>query len=79
MRRASSRASTEPVVTRRRRARNDRSSPTTLLPEGRSAYSSLAVLPDGSVGVLYERGEKNHWEKIGFVRFGLDLLAAPGN
>lgn len=35
-----------------------------LLYTGPSAYSDLAVLPNGMVGCLYERGEKNPYETI---------------
>ena len=37
--------------------------------EGPSAYSSLAVLRDRSIGLLYERGDTRPYEKITFVRF----------
>lgn len=43
--------------------------------EGPAAYSSLVVLPDRSVGLLYERGEKRPYERISFARFSLDWLA----
>ena len=42
-----------------------------LLHEGPSAYSCLTVLPDGSIGCLYEGGENDAYEKIIFVRFSL--------
>ncbi|MEX0938696.1 MAG: sulfatase-like hydrolase/transferase [Pirellulales bacterium] len=45
-----------------------------LLHEGTSAYSCLAVLPDGSIGCLYEGGDENAYEKIIFKRFSLDWL-----
>jgi sialidase-1 len=45
-----------------------------LLHEGPSAYSSLAVLPDRSIGCLYERGEESPYEKIAFARFSLGWL-----
>ncbi len=45
-----------------------------LLHEGPSAYSCLAVLPDLSIGCLYERGEKSPYEKITFARFPLSWL-----
>jgi sialidase-1 len=35
---------------------------------GPSAYSSLAVLRGGSLGLLYERGEKSPYETITFTR-----------
>ena len=40
-----------------------------VLHEGPSAYSDLAVLPDGTVLCLYERGEKNAYEEIVLARF----------
>jgi len=40
-----------------------------LLHEGPAAYSCLAVLPDGSIGCLYENGEKHPYERITFARF----------
>jgi sialidase-1 len=36
---------------------------------GPSAYSSLAVLRDRTIGLLYERGEKGPYERIMFARF----------
>jgi sialidase-1 len=47
-----------------------------VLETGASAYSSIAVLADGSVGVLYERGEEHPYERITFARFGVAWLAA---
>ena len=40
--------------------------------DGSSAYSDLVVLPDGSIGCLYER---DNYGKISFARFTLDWLA----
>ncbi len=40
-----------------------------LIHEGPSAYSSLAILPDKSIGLLYERGAARPYEKITFARF----------
>lgn len=45
-----------------------------VLHPGPSAYSSLAVLPDGSIGCLYEGGTKTAYDKILFARFTLDWL-----
>jgi sialidase-1 len=42
--------------------------------EGPSAYSSLAVLRDRTVGLLYERGEKGPYERITFARFDLGWI-----
>jgi sialidase-1 len=41
---------------------------------GSTAYSCLAVLPDMTVGCLYERGEKNAYEKISLARFSIEWL-----
>ncbi len=41
---------------------------------GPSAYSDLVVLPDGTMGCLYERGEKGAYERITFARFSLEWL-----
>jgi sialidase-1 len=45
-----------------------------VIHEGPAAYSSLVVLPDRSVGLLYERGERRPYERITFAHFGLDWL-----
>ena len=45
-----------------------------LLHEGPSAYSCLTVLPDGSIGCLYEGGQNNAYEKIVFARFSVKSL-----
>lgn len=42
---------------------------------GPSAYSSLAILQDGTIGLLYERGKANAYEEIEFARFNLRWLA----
>ena len=41
---------------------------------GPSAYSDLVVLPDGTIGCLYERGQKHAYEKITFARLTLSWL-----
>ena len=41
---------------------------------GWTAYSCLTVLPDGTIGVLYESGAKSPYEKIVFARFSLAWL-----
>jgi sialidase-1 len=38
---------------------------------GPAAYSCLTVLQDGTIGCLYERGEKQAYELITFARFPL--------
>lgn len=40
-----------------------------------AAYSSLGVLADGSIGLLYENGEAESYERITFARFSLDWLS----
>jgi len=47
-----------------------------LLHAGPAAYSCLTVLPDGTVGCLYERGEKQPYENITFARFPFTWLTA---
>jgi len=42
--------------------------------EGPAAYSSLVVLPDRSVGLLFERGDRSAYEKITFVGLTLEWL-----
>ena len=41
---------------------------------GPAAYSSLTILEDGTIGLLYERGDKRADEKITFARFTLEWL-----
>jgi hypothetical protein len=41
---------------------------------GASAYSSLTVLPDGSLGIYYENGENSTYQMY-FVRFSLNWLS----
>ncbi len=50
-----------------------------MIEKGRSGYSSLTVLPDGTVGMVYEGGTtsggvENHFGKISFARFNLEWL-----
>jgi sialidase-1 len=45
-----------------------------IVHEGPAAYSSLVVLPDRSIGLLYERGDRSPYEQIGFARVTLDWL-----
>jgi sialidase-1 len=47
-----------------------------LIDAGPSAYSSLAMLPNGTAGLLYEHGAANAYERITFLKFSLDWLAA---
>jgi sialidase-1 len=43
---------------------------------GPAAYSCLTVLPDGGIGCIYERGEKDAYETITFARFDREWLMA---
>jgi sialidase-1 len=45
-----------------------------LLHAGPSAYSELCVVPDMTVGCLYERGQKTPYERITFAQFDLEWL-----
>lgn len=45
-----------------------------LLDARPAAYSCLARLFDGTVGILYEAGEKSPYEKLVFARFSLEWL-----
>ena len=47
-----------------------------LLYEGPSAYSSLAKLSRGTIGLLYERGDRSPYERITFARFDVYGLLA---
>jgi len=39
-----------------------------------AAYSSLGILPDGSIVLLYENGEEDAYERITCARFSLEWL-----
>jgi sialidase-1 len=39
-----------------------------------SAYSCLAVLADGTIGILYEAGAKDAYENLVFARFDVDWI-----
>lgn len=45
-----------------------------VLHAGPAAYSCLTVLPDGTIGCLYERGEKHPYESLTFARFTREWL-----
>ncbi len=45
-----------------------------LIHRGPSAYSSLARLPDGSVGLLYEGGAEQAYQQIRLARFSIEWL-----
>jgi sialidase-1 len=49
-----------------------------VLHAGPAGYSCLTALPDGTLGCLYERGEKSPYETITFARFPFRWLAADG-
>ncbi|MEO2046673.1 MAG: exo-alpha-sialidase [Pirellulales bacterium] len=49
-----------------------------LLHRGPAAYSCLTVLPDRSIGCLYECGDTDAYEKIRFSRFTLTWLQQKG-
>ncbi|MDI6619648.1 MAG: sialidase family protein [Clostridiales bacterium] len=42
--------------------------------EGPSAYSDLAVAPDGTIFCMYERGKDGPYEKISIARFNMEWL-----
>ena len=45
-----------------------------LIHQGPSSYSSLAILPDNTIGLLYEGGEEHRRAWIKFARFNLEWL-----
>ena len=45
-----------------------------VLHEGPAAYSCMAVLPDGQIGILYERGDDSPYEKVTFAKFPPEWL-----
>jgi hypothetical protein len=50
-----------------------------LIRKGPGAYSSMTVMPDGSVGILFETGEAygeyiDHYGKLVFARFNIEWL-----
>lgn len=45
-----------------------------LIQPGPCAYSCMAALPDGQIGILYECGEKSGIETLTFARFPLDWV-----
>jgi sialidase-1 len=42
--------------------------------EGPAAYSSLVAMTDGTLGLLFERGERSPYERITFARFTREWL-----
>jgi sialidase-1 len=49
-----------------------------LIYAGPSAYSCLVKLPNGQVGLFFEAGEKNPYEKMVFISFKLKEIFTPG-
>jgi sialidase-1 len=49
-----------------------------VLHPGPAAYSCMTVLPDRTIGCLYERGERHPYETITFARLSLDWLTGAG-
>jgi sialidase-1 len=49
-------------------------SPGRTIQPGPAAYSSIAFLKDGTMGVLYETGKVHPYEKVVFARFNLEWL-----
>lgn len=47
-----------------------------VIHEGPAAYSCMAVLPDGQIGVLYEGGADTPYRKIIFAKFSLEWLTS---
>ena len=45
-----------------------------LIHPGPSAYSCLAALPNGEIGLLYENGEDHPYERLTLARFSLEWL-----
>ncbi|MFB3784922.1 MAG: exo-alpha-sialidase [bacterium] len=45
-----------------------------MIHPGPAAYSDLVVLPDGTIGCLYERGDESPYETITFARLTLEWL-----
>jgi sialidase-1 len=45
-----------------------------IIRPGPAAYSGVAFLKDGTIGVLYETGKVHPYEKIAFARFNLEWL-----
>jgi sialidase-1 len=50
-----------------------------VLHAGPAAYSSLAVLPEGSIACLYERGTRKPYEQLTFAQFSLAWLTNSPN
>ena len=48
--------------------------PGRVLHEGPAAYSSLVVISDTAIGLLYERGERSPYERLTFARMAREWL-----
>ena len=46
---------------------------------GPAAYSCPAVLPDGTIGLLYECGDEDRYERIRFAKFDFDYITDGGS
>jgi sialidase-1 len=51
--------------------------PGKVLHHGPAAYSCLTMLPNGTIGCLYEHGTKNPYEEVTFARFDREWLTRP--
>lgn len=49
-----------------------------LIHPGPSAYSCMAKLPNGKIGLLFEYGTEHRYDKIRFVSFSPEMLFTPG-
>ena len=47
-----------------------------LIHKGWSCYSALTPLPDGSIGLLYEAGDRARYDRLDFVRMTLPWLSS---
>jgi sialidase-1 len=45
---------------------------------GFAAYSDLTILPDKTVGVLWERGGEQSYQFLTFTRFGREFIEPEG-
>jgi sialidase-1 len=50
-----------------------------LIHAGPSAYSDLVKLPEGRIGLLYESGMKQPYERITFAVFDVRFLDSSGD
>jgi len=45
---------------------------------GFAAYSDATILPDGTAGIIWERGVTDGYQSVTFTRFNLEFLEPPG-